>query len=104
MALARIFAGEYPNWYVVVPAYGFAESEGISRILANLHFPSEVLVGQAIGFLTGGYVLRHHALHWCGSGQMFPSKLMGLIDLIGDPRTNLLGVSVEIPLGHWTHR
>src|SRR5579863_345865 len=33
MALARVIAGEYPHWYVVLPAYGFAESIGISRLL-----------------------------------------------------------------------
>jgi membrane-associated phospholipid phosphatase len=41
MALARVVAGEYPRWYVMVPAYGFAETISISRILANQHFPSE---------------------------------------------------------------
>lgn len=48
MALARIVAGEYPRWYVIVPAYGFVESISISRILANQHFPSDIVVGQAI--------------------------------------------------------
>lgn len=99
MALARVFAGEYPHWYVAVPAYGFAESVGISRILANQHFPSDVLVGQAIGFLTGGYVLHHHALYCCGRSISLSSKIMSTIDPIADPRTHAVGVSMEIPLG-----
>lgn len=99
MALARVFAGEYPHWYVAVPAYGFAESVGISRILANQHFPSDVLVGQAIGFLTGGYVLRHHALYCCGRENKLSTKIMSTIDPIADPRTHAVGVSMEIPLG-----
>lgn len=99
MALARVFAGEYPHWYVVLPAYGFAESVGISRILANQHFPSDVLVGQAIGFLTGGYVLHHHALYCCGRENKLSTKIMSTIDPIADPRTHAVGVSMEIPLG-----
>ncbi len=99
MALARVFAGEYPHWYIAIPAYGFAESVGISRILANQHFPSDVLVGQAIGFLTGGYVLRHHALYCCGRENKLSTKIMSTIDPIADPRTHAVGVSMEIPLG-----
>ena len=99
MALARVFAGEYPHWYVAVPAYGFAESVGISRILANQHFPSDVLVGQAIGFLTGSYVLHHHALHCCERKKTLTSKIMDTIDPIADPRTHAIGVSMEIPFG-----
>ena len=99
MALARVVAGEYPKWYVAIPVYGFAESVGISRVLANQHFPSDVLVGQAIGFLTGGYVLRHHALYCCGRKKSLSSRLMRTIDPIADPRTHVIGVSMEIPFG-----
>jgi membrane-associated phospholipid phosphatase len=99
MALARVVAGEYPKWYVAIPAYGFAESVGISRILANQHFPSDVLVGQAIGLLTGSYVLHHHALYCCGRRKALTSKILGSIDPIADPRTHAVGVSMEIPFG-----
>ena len=99
MALARVVAGEYPKWYVAIPAYGFAESVGISRVLANQHFPSDVLVGQAIGFLAGGYVLRHHALYCCGRKNSLSSRLMSTVDSIADPRTHAIGVSMEIPFG-----
>ena len=99
MALARVFASEYPHWYVAVPAYGFAESIGISRILANQHFPSDVLVGQAIGFLTGSYVLHHHAFYCCGQENILSNKIMSTINPIADPRTHAVGVSMEIPLG-----
>lgn len=99
MALARVIAGEYPHWYIVIPAYGFAESVGISRILANQHFPSDVLVGQAIGFLAGGYVLRHHSMYRSESKKTLASKLMSSASPIADPRTNTVGAAIEIPLG-----
>lgn len=98
MALARVISGEYPHWYVLAPAYGFAESVSISRILANQHFPSDVLVGQAIGFLAGSYVLNHRALYRPGKKNM-AARLMGSVNPIADARTRTLGASMEIPLG-----
>lgn len=99
MALARVIAGEYPHWYVLLPAYGFAESISISRLMANQHFPSDVLVGQAIGFLTGSYVLNHRALYRPGKKGM-AARLIGSVDPIADLRTRTLGASMKIPLGH----
>lgn len=99
MALARVIAGEYPHWYVAVPAYGFAEAIGISRILANQHFPSDVLVGQAIGFLSGGYVLNHHALYRRGARPTLAARLISSINPIADPRAELVGASLSIPVG-----
>ncbi|MEO6829202.1 MAG: phosphatase PAP2 family protein [Acidobacteriaceae bacterium] len=99
MALARVIAGEYPHWYVMVPAYGFAESVSISRILANQHFPSDVLVGQAIGFLTGSYLLNHRALYRPGARKTLAAKLIGSVDPIADPRTRTLGASMQLHLG-----
>jgi membrane-associated phospholipid phosphatase len=99
MALARVVSGEYPRWYVMVPAYGFVEAVSISRILANQHFPSDILIGQAIGFLTGSYVLNHRALYRPGAKKTLASRLIGSVNPIADPRTRSLGASIEIPLG-----
>ena len=97
MALARVIAGEYPRWYIMVPAYGFAESVSISRILANQHFPSDVVVGQVIGFLTGTYVLNHRALYRPGAKRNFASSLIGSVTPIANPRTGSFGASLEVP-------
>lgn len=99
MSLARVIAGEYPHWYVMVPAYGFAEAVGISRILANQHFPSDVLVGQAVGFLAANYVLNHRSLYRPGAKKTLASRLIGSVSPIVDRRTNSLGASIKIPLG-----
>ncbi len=99
MALARVIAGEYPRWYVMVPAYGFVETISISRILANQHFPSDILVGQAIGFLTASYVLNHRSLYRPGAKKTLASRLIGSVSPIADPRTRSLGASMEIPFG-----
>lgn len=99
MALARVISGEYPHWYVMVPAYGFAESVGISRILANQHFPSDVLVGQAIGFLAANYVLNHRSLYRPGARKTLTSRIMESVNPIANSRARTLGASIEIPLG-----
>ena len=99
MALARVVAGEYPRWYVAGPAYGFAETISISRILANQHFPSDIVVGQAIGFLTGTYVLNHRALYRPGAKKTFAAKLIDSVNPIADQRTRTLGAHMEIPFG-----
>lgn len=98
MALARVIAGEYPHWYVLVPAYGFAESVAVARIVANQHFCSDVLVGQAIGFLAGSYVLNHRALYRGGKRSM-AAQLIGSVHPLTDPRTHTMGASIRIPLG-----
>ncbi|MGC1870205.1 MAG: phosphatase PAP2 family protein [Acidobacteriaceae bacterium] len=99
MALARVIAGEYPHWYVMAPAYGFAETISMARIFANQHFPSDILVGQAVGFLTGSYVLNHRSLYRPGAKKTLASKLIGSVNPIADVRTRTLGASMEIPIG-----
>lgn len=99
MALARVVAGEYPHWYVMVPAYGFAETVSICRVLARAHFPSDVIVGQAVGFLSANYVLNHRALYRPGAKKTLASRLIGSVNPVLDPRTQTVGASMEIPLG-----
>lgn len=98
MALARVIAGEYPHWYVMVPAYGFAEAVGISRIMANQHFPSDVLVGQAVGFLTGTYVLNHRSLYRGGRKRSLAARLLTSVSPMADARTRSFGASMQISL------
>ena len=99
MSLARVISGEYPHWYVMVPAYGFAETISLSRIFANQHFPSDILVGQAVGFLTGSYILNHRSLYRPGAKKTFTRRLIDSVNPIADPRTSTLGASMQIPIG-----
>jgi membrane-associated phospholipid phosphatase len=103
MALARVISGEYPHWYVMVPAYGFAETISISRLLANQHFPSDIVVGQAIGFLTGTYVLNHHALYRPGKRGLM-DRLLGTVTPVTNAQTRTFGASMEIPTTIFRHR
>ncbi len=61
-ALARVIAGEYPDKPLLKWAlYGWATAVSVTRVTGRKHFPSDVLVGGAAGYLIGGYVLRHHS-------------------------------------------
>jgi Capsule assembly protein Wzi/PAP2 superfamily len=59
-AIAGIFAHEYPSPLMKFLAYGAASVVSVSRITAKQHFPSDVLIGAAIGYLTSEYVYRQH--------------------------------------------
>ncbi len=98
MALARVVAGEYPKWYVAGPVYGMAETVSICRVLGRDHFPSDVIIGQTIGFLTGSYVLNHRALYRPGKKGAV-ARMMNTVTPIMDPVTHSYGASIRIPMG-----
>jgi membrane-associated phospholipid phosphatase len=59
-AVAGTFAHEYPSPFVKFLAYGAATMISASRVTAKQHFPSDVFIGAAIGYLTSEYVYRQH--------------------------------------------
>jgi PAP2 superfamily protein len=61
-AAAHVIAKEYPGWKVKLAVYGLAAATGFERVQGREHFPTDVLVGGAIGYLVGGYVFDHHSV------------------------------------------
>ena len=59
-SLASVVGEEYPGWLSRTAVYGAATAVSVSRVLAEQHFPSDVLVGSAAGFLIGHYVYNKH--------------------------------------------
>ncbi len=59
-AMASVLGEEYPGWLSRTVVYGAAAGVSVSRVLAEQHFPSDVLVGSATGWLIGRYVYRRH--------------------------------------------
>lgn len=57
---AAVIASEYNGPMTKLTAYGLATGLSVSRVLARQHFPSDVLVGSAVGWLVGTYVLHKH--------------------------------------------
>jgi membrane-associated phospholipid phosphatase len=59
-AMASVLGDEYPGWLTRTAVYGLATGVSVSRVLAEQHFPSDVVVGSAAGWLIGHYVYRAH--------------------------------------------
>ena len=57
---AAVIASEYSGWLTKVTAYGLATGVSVSRVVGRDHFPSDVLVGSAVGWMIGRYVHRRH--------------------------------------------
>lgn len=51
----------FPKWYVIAPAYVWAGAVGYSRMHLGVHYPSDVLVGAAIG--AGSALLSKWVVH-----------------------------------------
>ncbi|MGH9737984.1 MAG: capsule assembly Wzi family protein [Candidatus Acidiferrales bacterium] len=59
-SIAGVIAHEYPGPLTSTLAYGIASAISSSRVTAKQHFPSDVLVGSAIGWLVAQEVYRRH--------------------------------------------
>ena len=60
-AAATVFAMEYKEIPIVpIIAYSAATAIGLSRIVQNAHWASDVLVGAALGFLSGRQVVNNY--------------------------------------------
>jgi hypothetical protein len=57
---ASAIASEYPGPFTQITAYGLATGTSLARVLARQHFPSDVLVGSAVGWMIGRYVVHRH--------------------------------------------
>jgi len=60
-AAATVFASEYKDKPVIpIIAYSAATLIGISRVTENMHWTTDVLVGAALGFLSGKQVVNNY--------------------------------------------
>jgi membrane-associated phospholipid phosphatase len=59
-SIATVIAHEYPGRLTKLLAYSAASGISLSRVAARQHFPSDVVVGSALGYLIGRYVYREH--------------------------------------------
>jgi hypothetical protein len=61
---AAVLADEYPGRWKELGIYGVATGVSLTRVLGQDHFPSDVLVGSAFGWMIGHYVYKkHHRWH-----------------------------------------
>jgi membrane-associated phospholipid phosphatase len=56
---AAVIAGEYPHFWTRAIVYTGAAGVSFTRLMGQQHFPSDILVGSAAGWLVGHYVYKH---------------------------------------------
>jgi membrane-associated phospholipid phosphatase len=59
-SVASVWAHEYPGWFSQIAAYGLASTVTITRVTAKQHFPTDALIGSALGWYFGRQVYRSH--------------------------------------------
>jgi membrane-associated phospholipid phosphatase len=69
-SIASVLAHEYPGPFTQIAAYGLATAVSASRVLGKQHFPSDVVVGGAIGWLIGRQIYRAHHDPELGGGGL----------------------------------
>lgn len=57
---AAVIASEYPSRWTQIGVYSLATGVSLTRVLGQQHFPTDVLIGSAAGWLIGHYVVRTH--------------------------------------------
>jgi membrane-associated phospholipid phosphatase len=99
-SIASVIAHEYPGPFTQIAAYGMATAVSASRVLGKQHFPSDVVVGGAIGWLIGRQIYRlHHDPELGGRGL---DKLSG--DEGGEERRDRRNMgSTFVPLDSWVY-
>jgi MFS family permease len=61
---AAVLSDEFPGRLKALGIYGVATGVSLTRVLGQDHFPSDVLVGSAFGWMIGHYVYKkHHSWH-----------------------------------------
>jgi membrane-associated phospholipid phosphatase len=58
---ASVIASEYNGPLTKIAAYGLATGVSVTRVVGREHFPSDVFVGSALGWMIGRYVFHRHA-------------------------------------------
>jgi len=57
---AAVIAAGYPSPWMPVGIYSGAPATALTRVLAEKHFPTDVLLGSAAGWIISHYVVRAH--------------------------------------------
>ncbi|MBZ5506717.1 MAG: phosphatase PAP2 family protein [Acidobacteriia bacterium] len=96
---ASVLAHEYPGPLTQIFAYGLATGVSAARVSGRNHFPSDVVVGSAMGWLIGRQVYKaHHDAELPGAGYG---------NFVRDPtpegRPNWERASAYVPMDSWVY-
>jgi membrane-associated phospholipid phosphatase len=88
-AFAHVVADETPGHpWLHLGLYAMATAVSVARVTGRNHFPSDALVGSAVGYLVGGYVYRQHSNSYAGQPTGF------LITPVYDALTRSYGMAI----------
>jgi hypothetical protein len=97
-SIASVWAHEYPGWFSQMAAYGLASTISVTRVTAKQHFPSDVIVGSALGWYFGRQVYRaHHDPEVGGAGWG-----TRIAEKTGERNPNYMA-SPYVPLDSWIY-
>jgi hypothetical protein len=99
-SVASVWAHEYPGWLSQTAAYGLASAITVTRVTAKQHFPSDVIVGSALGWYFGRQVYRaHHDPELGGS----PWRSLLPENTSDKPRNPNYMASPYVPIDSWIY-
>ncbi len=68
-SVAGVIAHEYPGSFTKIMAYGLASLVSVSRVKGHQHFPSDAIIGSAIGNLVAQDIYSRHHDPELGGGE-----------------------------------
>jgi hypothetical protein len=99
-SVAAVLSHEYPGPLPKLLAYGAAAAISAARVEGKQHFTSDVLVGSAIGWLTGEFVYNTRHDPELGGGEWSSASEM----LLGDRPYHRKDMgSPYVPLDSWVY-
>ena len=98
-SIASIAAHEYPGPVTKLLAYGLASAVTITRVTGKDHFPSDAVVGSALGWYMGRQVYRAHHDPELGGG---PWGDLEFANEAPGPRIERIS-SPPVPLDSWVY-
>lgn len=99
-SVAGVIAHEYPGVFPSLLAYGAASAVSFARVRAQQHFPSDVLIGSAIGFLVAQNIYRRRHDPEIGGGSWQPANQLFAEQKSHQPA--YMG-SPYVPLDSWVY-
>ena len=99
-AIASVITHEYPGPFTKFLAYGAAAAISASRVQGQKHFPSDVLIGSAAGWLIGWQTYRAHHNPEVGGGVV--ESLTSKPDIDTDRAPRAMG-SPYVPTDSWIY-
>jgi len=99
-AAAGVLAHEYHGPMTKLLVYGLATTVSVASVGSKQHFPSDVLVGSALGWMVSEYVYRAHhdpelgGSSWPGLSSMLKANESGPAQFPG---------SVYVPVDSWVY-